>query len=94
MKKVLYVCIILLGLFGICIASESDEKYFEDNIEMLVAIYDNEVEGSNIVVSRIFEYESYYKVFHYTYREDGTIDPGEPIYYKKEDVKNADKFYW
>ena len=89
MKKILYVCIVLVCLVGVGIAG-----YFEDNKEMLVAIHDNTVEGSSVVISKVFEYETYYKVFHYTYRKDGTIDPGEPIYYKKEDVKNADKFYW
>ena len=48
----------------------------------------------NIKICKIYEYESYYKVYHYTYKVNGNIDPGGPIYFKKSEVKEQDKVYW
>ena len=87
MKKL--VIILILLLFTATIYADID---FENNSEQLISIED--ICDGDTKICKIYEYESYYKVFHYIYKKNGNIDFSDPIYYKKSDVKYNDRFYW
>lgn len=87
MKKL--IIIIVLVLFTSMSYANID---FENNSEQLISIED--IYDGDAKICKIYEYESYYKVFHYIYKKNGNIDFSEPIYYKKSEVKYNDRFYW
>jgi hypothetical protein len=87
MKKL--VISLILILFTSIIYADID---FENNTEQLISIED--IYNGDVKICKIYEYESYYKVFHYIYRSKGNVDCSEPIYFKKSEVKFNDKFYW
>lgn len=87
MKKVIVILILLL--FTSITYADID---FENNSEQLISVED--VCDGDVKICKIYEYESYYKVFHYIYKKNGNIDFSAPIYFKKSEVKYSDRFYW
>lgn len=87
MKKLIISLVLIL--FTSIIYANID---FEDNLEQLISIED--ICDGDVKICKIYEYESYYKVFHYIYKKNGDVDFSDPIYFKKSEVKGNDKFYW
>lgn len=66
MKKLL----ILIMLFCSSVVFSFD---FEHNNEQLLDIQVDYVDGTNIMISKTYVYETYLKIQHYIYRDDNKI---------------------
>lgn len=84
MKKILYVCIIMICLAGVGLAGKVEPKD-RDGTEDLVSATVQYVDGTGIVMSKTYEYKTYFKVFRMVYGSDGSVREIGPIYYDKED---------
>ena len=83
MKKILYVCIMVcLFRVGVGLAVEPKDR---DGTEDLVSATVQYVDGTGIVMSKTYEYKTYFKVFRMVYASDGSAREIGPIYYDKEE---------
>lgn len=82
MKKILYVCIIMICLVGVGLAVELKDR---DGTEDLVSATVQYVDGTGVVMSKTYEYKTYFKVFRMVYGSDGSVREIGPIYYDKEE---------
>ena len=83
MKKILYVCI-MVCLFGVGVGLAVEPKD-RDGTEDLVSATVQYVDGTGVVMSKTYEYKTYFKVFRMVYASDGSVREIGPIYYEKED---------